>query len=117
MQVDTRHEEVGPETWQEKVIETTWIGYRKKGNQTKNKRPSNGQYYKKKREKKIRRNNKYMRNIREQITHRDQRREERDLSEERQRMSEIPRMERMEMGGKNEDIDENNRGKVCHIEK
>ena len=58
-----------------------------------------------------------MRNNREQITHRDQRREERDLSGERLRMSEIPRMERMEMGGKNEDIDENNRGKVCHIEK
>lgn len=67
--------------------------------------------------KKIRRNNKYMRNNRKQITHRDQRREERDLSGERLRMSEIPRMERMEMGGKNEDIDENNRGKVCHIEK
>ena len=48
MQVDTRHEEGGPETWQEKVIETTWIGYRKKENQIKNKRPSNGQYHKKK---------------------------------------------------------------------
>ena len=37
----------------------------------------------KKKEKKIRRNNKYMGNNREQITHRDQRREERDLSGER----------------------------------
>ena len=25
MQVDTRHEEVGRETWQEKTIEITWI--------------------------------------------------------------------------------------------
>ena len=55
----------------------------KKGIRLRIKRPSNGQYYKKKGEKKIRRNNKYMRNNREQITHRDQRREERDLSEER----------------------------------
>ena len=47
MQVDTRHEEVGPETWQEKVIETTWIGYRKRENQIKNKRPSHGRYHKK----------------------------------------------------------------------